>query len=297
MPTQHFVNMFQMTNGEYPYLKDDSTVNPASGYDPQHPFKNRDPRFYTSILYPGAGPVHIIDGSKSTHRLYEYWEPFHPNKTGLNPNKVDPENGQPLFDFGRDSKGYWLKGIAPFFYKVNTGYTFRKLVDFTSARATTDSDFKTVTVFFRLAEFYLNYAEIQIHLGHDDIARKYINKVRSRSAVHMPPVTASGKNLVRIYRRERAVELNLENQRFFDLMRWKTAPGHIDLHPRGLTKVLMDWTTAKKGDLMGTLHYTYGTLHSIKTRADWPGDYYYLFPIPQQEIKRSHGKLKQNPGY
>lgn len=120
MPTQQFVDMFQMTNGEYPYLAGGVTVNPESGYDPQHPFENRDPRFYASILFPGAGPVHIIDGSKSTHRLYEYWEDAHPNIPNENPNKVDPENGQKLFDFGRDSKSYWETGISPFFYKVNT---------------------------------------------------------------------------------------------------------------------------------------------------------------------------------
>lgn len=299
MPTQRFVNMFQMTNGEYPYLWNDGelTVNPGSGYNPQHPFKNRDPRFYASILFPGAGPVHIIDGAKTTHRLYEYWEDAHPNIPKENPNKFDPENGQKLYDFGRDSKSYWEKGLTPFFYEVNTGYAFRKLMDFKAPRAVPNADYNVVTVWFRLAEFYLNYAEIMIHLGKDAIARKYINKVRGR--VDMPPITASGKKLVKVYRRERAVELNLENHRFFDLMRWKAAPGHVDINPiRGITKSVMDWSTAKgPGDLMGTLHFTYGVIESIKPRASWPGDYYYLFPIPSKEIKRSGGTLKQNPGY
>lgn len=26
----------------------------GSGWDPKHPYRNRDPRFYSSILYPGA---------------------------------------------------------------------------------------------------------------------------------------------------------------------------------------------------------------------------------------------------
>jgi hypothetical protein len=43
MPTQAFINMFQLKNGEYPYMADGITVNPASGYDPQHPNENRDP--------------------------------------------------------------------------------------------------------------------------------------------------------------------------------------------------------------------------------------------------------------
>ena len=91
MPTQTFVNMFQMTNGEYPYMADGITVNAASGYDPQKPGLNRDPRFYSSIIYPGAGPFTINDGSKSTVRTYEYWEDANPNPNNappyLNPNK------------------------------------------------------------------------------------------------------------------------------------------------------------------------------------------------------------------
>ena len=44
----------------------------------------------------------------------------------LNPNTKDPKNGQNLFDFGRDSKTYWVKGLTPFHWRVQTGYTFRR---------------------------------------------------------------------------------------------------------------------------------------------------------------------------
>ncbi|GAB3650229.1 RagB/SusD family nutrient uptake outer membrane protein [Echinicola sediminis] len=302
MPTQTFINMFQMTNGEYPYMEDGMTVNPASGYNPQDPNTNRDPRYYSYILYPGAGPITINDGSKSTTRLYEYWEDANPNADNdppyQNPNKVDPINGQELFDFGRDSKTYWVKGLTPFHWRVQTGYTFRKLLDFKGPRASFDYDYSQTTVFMRLAEFYLNYAEIQIALGNEDLAREYINRVRRRPSVNMPDITSSGADLVRDYRNERAVELHLEDSRFFDLMRWKAAPGNVDLNPiRGLTKVTMDWTGASEGDLMGTLNYTYGEIEAIDPRSAWPGDHYYLFPIPRVEIQRSNNNIEQNPGY
>ncbi len=301
-PTQTFINMFQMANGEYPYLEDGVTVNPASGYDPQDPNTNRDPRYYSYILYPGAGPVNIIDGSKSTQRLYEYWEDANPNPDNLppyqNPNKVDPLNGQDLFDFGRDSKTYWVKGLTPFHWRVQTGYTFRKLLDFSGPRASFDFDYNQLVVFMRLAEFYLNYAEIQMALGNEDVAREYINKVRKRESVNMPDITSSGADLVRAYRNERAVELHLEDMRFFDLMRWKAAPGNVDLNPvRGLTSVTMDWTGAEEGDLLGELEYTYGPITSADPRSPWPGDYYYLLPIPREEIQRSNNSIEQNPGY
>lgn len=301
MPTQTFVNMFQMTNGEYPYQADGTTVNGASGYDPQKPNLNRDPRYYTSILYPGAGPVFIQDGSKTTHRLYEYWEDANPNPDNVapyaNPNKKDPENGQTLFDFGRDSKTYWVKGLTPFHWRVQTGYTFRRLLDFDGPRASFDFNYNQVTVFMRLTEFILNYAEIQIALGDEGKARDYINMIRSRPSTNMPDISSSGAALVRDYRNERAIELHLEDQRFYDIMRWKAAPGMVDIPIRGLTSVKMDWTGAQAGDLLGKLSYTYGEIPEAEKRNDWPGDYYYLFPIPNDEVRRSNGALEQNPGY
>lgn len=300
-PTQNFVNMFQLTNGEYPYLADGVTVNSASGYDPQKPEKNRDPRFYDAVIYPGAGPLNIIDGSKSTQRLFEYWEDANPNAGDAppyaNPNKVDPNNGQNLFDFGRDSKTYWIKGLTPFHWRVQTGYTFRKTDDFAGPRASFDFDYNQVVVFMRLTEFYLNYAEIQMALGNEAVAKEYMNKIRKRASVNMPDIKSTGAALVRDYRNERAIELHLEDSRFFDLMRWKAAPGNVDIAVRGLTKVTMDWTNAKAGDPMGKLTYTYGVIPEAEVRKPWKGDYYYLFPIPNSEIRKSNGALKQNPGY
>jgi starch-binding outer membrane protein, SusD/RagB family len=301
MPTQTFINMFQMSNGEYPYLADGVTVNPASGYDPQKPNVNRDPRYYLDIIYPGAGPVTINDGAKSTTRVYEYWEDANPNPDNAppyaNPNKVDPLNNQNLYDFGRDSKTYWVKGLTPFHWRVQTGYTFRKLLDFNGPRASFDYNYEQVVLFMRLTEFYLNYAEIQIALGDEAKAREYINLVRKRASTNMPDITSTGQDLVRDYRNERAIELHLEDHRFFDIMRWKAAPGMVDTQVRGLTSVTMDWTGVPAGTQLGKLTYTYGVIPEAEVRAAWPGDFYYLFPIPFDEIQKSHGALEQNPGY
>ncbi|RYG04657.1 MAG: RagB/SusD family nutrient uptake outer membrane protein, partial [Chitinophagaceae bacterium] len=158
-------------------------------------------------------------------------------------------------------------------------------------------DYSQAITFLRLAEFYLNYAEIQIALGNEPEAREYINKLRRRPSVSMPDITASGQELVRIYRNERAIELHLEDSRFFDLLRWKAAPGNIDIPTRGLTSVLMDWTGAQPGDLQGKLSFTYGVIPEAEVRKPWKGDYYYLLPIPNDEIRKSNGTLVQNPGY
>ncbi|MBJ6367463.1 RagB/SusD family nutrient uptake outer membrane protein [Snuella sedimenti] len=289
-PSQEFVNMFQMANGEYPYMDDGITINPTSGYDDQDPGAGRDPRFYDAILYPGCEPVNIVDGSKSTVRTFEYWEDANPDIEDENPDAVDPINGQELFDFGRDSKTYWLEGRTPFHWRLQTGYAFRKLMDFTGPRASTDFEYNQVTSYIRLAEMYLNYAEIQIALGNEAEAREYINKVRQRASVNMPNVTASGAELVKVYKRERAVELHLEDTRFYDLMRWKDAPGKVDMNPtRGIELVTKDYSNG------GVLHFTYGT--ETDNRTAWPGDHYYLMPISRDEVQRSNNTLEQNPGY
>lgn len=297
MPTQTFVNMFQMTNGQYPYLADGVTVNPASGYDPNNPNANRDPRFAAYIIYPGAGPFTINDGAKSTTRRYEFWEDGNPSAP--NPNVKDPTNGQQLFNFGRDSKSYWVKGLSPFFWKVETGYTFRKMLDFSGPRADFNYNYNQAIVFLRLTEFYLNYAEIEIALGNEPVARQYINMVRARASVNMPPITSSGADLIRDYRNERAIELHLEDQRWYDLMRWKSAPGYVDIPIHGITGVTMDWAGVPPGDInkLGKLTFSYGVIAAAEVRAPWKGDNYYLLPIPNTEIKKSNGILKQNPGY
>ncbi len=287
VPTQRFVNMHQMTNGEYPYLDENFTLNGASGHDPQNPFVDRDPRFYFNILYPGAA-VNIIDGGRTTERTYEYWEDANPDIPDENPDKVDPINGQDLFDFGRDSRQYWIDGRTPFHWDIQTGYTFNKLLDFNGPRADFQFNYDNVTTYIRLAEMFLNYAEIQIALGNEEEARNYINQVRARPSVNMPPITASGDELVQVYRNERAVELALEDHRFWDLYRWKAGPGNIDINPvNGLTSVTRDWSNG------GKFSFEYGPI--VEQREPWPGDFYYLLPIPRDEINRTG--IEQNPGY
>ncbi|MEX2513267.1 MAG: RagB/SusD family nutrient uptake outer membrane protein, partial [Cyclobacteriaceae bacterium] len=66
---------------------------------------------------------------------------------------------------------------------------------------------------------------------------------------------------------------------------------------RGLSRVTMDWSEAQEGDLLGILNYTYGEVEEVDPRFPWPGEHYYLFPIPREEIQRSNNNMVQNPGY
>ena len=59
-PTQELVDAYEMADGTAPVLGYEDAdhlvpeINPASGYDPQHPYQNRDPRFYATVFYNGA---------------------------------------------------------------------------------------------------------------------------------------------------------------------------------------------------------------------------------------------------
>ena len=80
----------------------------------------------------------------------------------------------------------------------------------------------------------MNYAEAQYYLGNEEECRKAINVVRSREGVEMPPVTASGTELLEKLRNERRIELSFENQRYFDLRRWKIADEYENKNSIGI---------------------------------------------------------------
>jgi hypothetical protein len=77
--------------------------------------------------------------------------------------------------------------------------------------------------FIRLAEIYLNYSEAKLALGDEATCRTYINKVRARTGVNLPPVTETGAALRTRLINERRIELAFEGHRFFDVRRWKIA--------------------------------------------------------------------------
>ncbi|SEM29280.1 Starch-binding associating with outer membrane [bacterium A37T11] len=122
----------------------------------------------------------------------------------------------------------------------------------------------------RYADIVLLAAEAANELGGDsniDLSLTYLESVRSRArgsnAGILPKVTSRDQSTVRTaIRHERQVELGMENERFFDLVRW------------GIDE--------------DTLHAAGKTNYQTKNR--------YL-PIPQPEIDKSGGVLIQNPDY
>src|SRR5258707_865752 len=82
---------------------------------------------------------------------------------------------------------------------------------------------------FRLTEVYLNYAEDlnESDPGNGDIL-KYLNRIRVRAGIPeygsaSLAAPATQDDMRNALRKERRVELAFENNRFFDVRRWKIA--------------------------------------------------------------------------
>jgi hypothetical protein len=216
-------------------------------YDSQNPYVNRDPRFYASILYDGA-----------------------------------PFKGREVETFlpkGQDSN----EGSSQPWNSTQTGYYQRKFLDESITNPGGTNIGSTPWTFSRYAEILLNYAEAKFNLGDEATCRQYINQVRSRPSVNMPPITESGAALMARLQNERRIELAFEDHRWFDVRRWKIAPIVLNI-PGKRMAITKNPTTGKK---------TY-TVVEFQPRQFFEKNY--LVPIPQYEINKNP-KLVQNPGY
>ncbi len=73
---------------------------------------------------------------------------------------------------------------------------------------------------YRYAEVLLDMAEAQAELGNTAMALQYLNQVRARPSVNLPPVTASSKQaLIDAIYKEKYIELAGEQQFYKDLVR------------------------------------------------------------------------------
>lgn len=121
----------------------------------------------------------------------------------------------------------------------------------------------------RYADVVLMYAEAANELGQTEEARGALNNIRARARRGaatgvLPDVTSTSQNDLRnAIRHERRIELAMEHERFFDIVRWGIA--QQALHAAGKT--------------------------NFRTGRDE------LLPIPQTQIDLSNNVLKQNPGY
>lgn len=237
----------------------------------RQPYKNRDPRFYASILHEGA-----------------IWRARPPDLRGIDPigvmqvgtwEKWDNASNKMVKVYGLDSRN----SIANSWNNNTTGCTMRKYLD---PSVDIQASFQDLTWrYFRYGEILLNYAEACIELGQDDEAKIYLNKIRKRAG--MPMITESGDALRKRYRNERRIEMVYEDQRFFDVRRWLIGPQAY--HPVYGVDVVYKLNADKTTDSIPTI------TPKIIQSGSW-NDKAYFFPISRSEMNRNN-KLVQNPKY
>ena len=181
--------------------------------------------------------------------------------------------------------------------RTTTGWYFTKFVEL-SAISRYNKDQNAIPL-MRYAEVLLNWIEAKEMRG-DAITQpdidKSINLLRDRVGADKMVLTklnAYGLNLRDEIRRARRVELALEGERYFDLLRWKQG----DLLAKDVTSMrkrtappneyvyVEDIHTDDKGNLI---------LRTGRTCSDMKN---YIWPIPFTQTQRNPNLLPNNPGW
>jgi hypothetical protein len=244
------------------------------------PYVNRDPRFYATVLYDGAG-----------------WKPRDKISGNVDPaNQIQTGSYQvgtamlPGLDTRQSSIENWNGSW--------TGYYMRKFVDPDANVVDNNTKQFIPWPFFRYTEAVFNYAEACIELGLDAEARIWLNKIRFRAG--MPALTESGDALRQRYRNERRIEMVYEEQRYHDARRWMIAPATLGqklvfINITGKLKAGKTAATPYKHDeTIYDYNYTPAIDLGLENRQ-WLDKMYFL-PISQGEVSKNT-KLIQNPGY
>lgn len=262
--TSEMVDSYEMSDG--------TTFSRTNTSQNLEPYKDRDPRFYGTVIYEGAKL------RPRTADLATY-DPIGVMQAGTWEKWV---NGEMVKVYGLDTRN----GVANSWNSNLTGTGCRKFMNTAiDVSAVWQNNSDLTWRYFRYAEILLNYAEACIELGEDMEAHTYINMVRKRAA--MPNATETGAALKARYRNERRVELVLENHRFFDVRRWLVGPdAYHDMHGVTITyKLQADHSTA-----------TIPTIEPVQIMTGSWNDKAYFFPIARDEANKN-SLLVQNPGY
>ncbi|MBO9594440.1 MAG: RagB/SusD family nutrient uptake outer membrane protein [Niabella sp.] len=253
-------------------------------------------RFMTpgTVVYTGSDPVNIgvtlnftkfyqkADGTDQTWDEKEGVDyPYAQYRQKL--KELDPRFQASVFYSGEE----WARGTGTVYHfyeqhgKLLDAYNgvgfLRKFVKGVSNASNPPPKWIT----FRLAEFYLNYAEALNEMNGDGGQITWaLNEVRRR--VGMPDYTYTSQDDMRMkIRRERGVELAFEEHRYFDVRRWMIA-GNEGVMKGGMYGLR----------LKGGTNPTY-RLEKFEDRV-W-NDKMYLYPFRVSEINL--GYIQQNPGW
>ena len=239
-PYEGFVEAFPMSNGKL-------ITDPTSGYDPAHPYNNRDPRLNYSIIHDqtvlnirngsgliaGQAPVDIYLG----------------NGNNQNPDAVH----QGTF----------------------TGYYNNKMLDPSVVAQSLAFKTNRCIPLIRFAEILLDYAEAaNEYEGPTTNVYNAVQAIRQRAGLNpfQLPQGLSQAQMRTYIQNERRIELAFEGNRFFDVRRWKIAPQTDNIQATGME--VDDNGTAVAYNVFNV------TKHNFRAAM-------YLWPFPLSETGKS----------
>ena len=275
MPTANYINYaYGMENGL-------PITDPESGFDPTHPFKNRDPRFYHDIMFDGFKFLNTTPGSDD--RPFQYLEMF----TGGN---MVP-TGDPARSANGSRTGYFCQKLVP--HQCNR---YDGMYNWGGA-------LQTYLPYMRVADIYLMYAEagaaIQGPAYKNNKCQRAavdaINLLRDRvGAGHVAEKYLMDKNkFMDEVRRERACELAFEGFRWNDLQRWLL-----------LTEYPYNVKTRQEFKRVGNYDFTKNDPRDAEVTG-WSETViverafelkHYLLPLKDEDVYLN-GDYPQNPGW
>ena len=284
-PTGNLIDQYGMANGQPIYLVENGhyVLNPKSGWDPDHPYKGRDPRFYHDIVFDGFHYVLKTEALNAAQKEHEYCSLY----TGGAMRSID--NGS--------STGYFIQKLVP--HQCNIG---DKWYDYGYA-------LQTYLPYMRLADIYLMFAEAMAAFSHDvkDLkttttycpslsAVGAINALRDRVGMEgvQDDFLDTREHFIDEVRRERTVELSFEGFRWCDLQRWLllTEPPYTEKYSHEFERMQKaDWF--KKNDPKDAQVANFRHKPLIKRPLEAK---HYWFPFPEKDVYLYEG-FKQNPGW
>lgn len=272
-PTANYVNYYGMANG---LPLDD----PDSGFDPKHPFKNRDPRFYHDIVFDGFKYINTtIDAVKEPEVAALQYIPMY--------------SGSELRSSASQGcrTGYYCQKLVP--HQANK---YDEMYNWGGA-------LQCDLPYMRLADLYLMYAEAGAAVQGanykssklDLTAVDAINVLRNRvDAGHVADkFVADQKKFMDEVRRERAVELAFEGFRWNDLQRWLL-----------LTEYPYNIKTSQEFKRVGNYDFTKNDPRDAEVTG-WSqkrivtrdfSEKHYLLPLKESDVYL-YPEFGQNPGW
>lgn len=281
-PTQEYVEMFPWADGT-PFEWDKAeqegkldemfikrTNDPTTGVN-----LTRDPRLYETAIVNGLPKTLDWSSGNMSGYPYETWIDGYDAK-------LSPDNQTGRYATGYALMKYYLEEDA---LRQDCHWSY-----------------------IRLAEVYLNYAEVLCQKGLLQKAIDQVDIVRARVGLGGLAACNPNKNLtsdkdklLEEILRERACELGMEDCRFFDMIRYKMK----SRFEKQLHMLRINRNDGKTGQWYGSSNIPWPTftyervLINNPKRVWWTEGFdskWYLSPFPLSELNKGYG-LVQNPGW